>query len=86
MSEILVSAEIPFVNVNLSRISAETKISDLSKISAEIWLRLETFREFGPRTFVNKAKIGILEKRLNPFARTLKHQHTNPVNIRNVFK
>ena len=36
------------MNLNLSRISAETKISDLSKISAEIWLRLETFRESGP--------------------------------------
>ena len=48
-SEISVSAEISFVNLNLSRISAETKISDLSKISEEIWLRLETFRETGPR-------------------------------------
>ena len=48
LAEILVSAEIPFVNLNLSRISAETKILDLSKISAEIWLRLETFRESGP--------------------------------------
>ena len=50
MSEILVSAKIPFVNLNLSRISAETKISDLSKISAEIWLRLKTFCESGPST------------------------------------
>ena len=48
ISEILISAKIPFVNLNLSRISAETKISDLSKISAEIWLRLETFCESGP--------------------------------------
>ena len=31
------------MNLNLSR------ISDLSKISAEIWLRLETFCESGPR-------------------------------------
>ena len=54
MSEILVSAKIPFVNLNLSRISAETKISDLSKISAEIWLRIETFCESGPRfTFLD---------------------------------
>ena len=49
--EILVSAKIPFVNLNLSRISAETKISDLSKISAEIWLRHETFCESGPSTY-----------------------------------
>ena len=48
LAEILVSAEIPFVNHNLSKISAETKISDLSKISAEIWLRLEIFCESGP--------------------------------------
>ena len=48
LAEILVLAEIPFVNLNLNRISAETKISDLSKSSAEIWLRLETFRESGP--------------------------------------
>ena len=48
MSEILVSAEICFVNLNLSKISAETKISDLRKISAEIWLKLETFRESDP--------------------------------------
>ena len=48
LAEILVSAEIPFVNLNLSRNSAEPKISDLRKISAEIWLRLETFRESGP--------------------------------------
>ena len=47
-AEIFVSAEIPFVNLNLSRISSETKISDLSKISAEIWLSLETFCETGP--------------------------------------
>ena len=39
------------MNLNLSRISAETKISDLSKISADIWLRLETFHESGPRIF-----------------------------------
>ena len=51
MAEILVSAEIPFVNLNLSRNSAEPKISDLRKISAEIWLRLETFRESGPWHF-----------------------------------
>ena len=44
MSEILVSAKITFVNLSLSRISAETKILDLSKISAE------TFRESGPRS------------------------------------
>ena len=50
LAEILVSAEIPFVNLNLSTNSAETKISDLRKISAEIWLRLETFRESGPCT------------------------------------
>ena len=49
MPEIFVSDEIPFVNLNLSRISAETKISDLSEISAEILLRLETFHESGPR-------------------------------------
>ena len=49
-SEILVSAEISFVNLNLSRISPETKISDLSKISDEIWLRRETFCETGPRS------------------------------------
>ena len=49
LTEIFVSAEIPFVNLNLSGISAETKISDLSKSSAEIWLRLETFRESGHR-------------------------------------
>ena len=48
LAAIWVSAEIPFVNLNLSRISAETKILDLSKISAEIWLRLETFCESGP--------------------------------------
>ena len=50
MPEIFVSDEIPFMNLNLSRISAETKISDLSEISAEILLRLETFHESGPRT------------------------------------
>ena len=50
LAEILASAEIPFVNLNLSRISAETKILDLSRISAEIWLRLETFHESGPWT------------------------------------
>ena len=49
-SRFLVSAEIPFMTLNLCRISAETKISDLSKISAEIWLRLETFCESGPWT------------------------------------
>ena len=32
LAEILASAEITFVNLNLSGISAETKISDLSKI------------------------------------------------------
>ena len=52
LAEILVSAKIPFVNLNLSRISAETKISDLSKISAEIWLTLETFCESGPSGLV----------------------------------
>ena len=51
LAEILISAEIPFVNLNLSRISAEPKISDLRKISAEIWLRLETFNESGPLLF-----------------------------------
>ena len=49
LAEILVSAEISFVNLNLTRNSAEPEISDLRKISAEIWLRLETFRESGPR-------------------------------------
>ena len=43
MAEILVSAEIPFMNLNLNRISAETKISDLSKISAEICQDLRPF-------------------------------------------
>ena len=57
LAEILVSAEIPFVNLNLSRISAETKILDLSKISAEIWLRLETFRESGPSSFECQYKL-----------------------------
>ena len=51
LADILVSAEIPFVNLNLSRISTKTKISDLSKILAEIWLRLEIFHESGPRYF-----------------------------------
>ena len=41
MSEILVSAKMAFVNLNLSRILAE------AKISAEIWLRLETLCESG---------------------------------------
>ena len=57
MAEILVSAEIPFVNLNLSRISAETKILDLSKISVEIWLRLETFRESGVKVNLPPRKI-----------------------------
>ena len=55
MSEILVSAKFPFVNLDLSGISAETKISDLNKISAEIWLRLETF--VNPAPVLGFAKI-----------------------------
>ena len=62
MSEIFVSAEISFVNLNLSRISAETKISDLSKISTEIWLRLETFRESGPSIFKSPDIFGNIYK------------------------
>ena len=88
LAQILVSAEIPFVNLNLSRNSAEPKISDLRKISAEIWLRLETFRESGPRCSLFAAEhlsVEICEIQLPFSADTTINFEEGPSNLLQLF-